>query len=191
MRPADALGPAQMKAEQPCACDRCEDDGAACGDYIGPMEKIIWREAGQQLRHTYEEMTPEKRPQDVHYKGVRCGAVLGRRDGTGLQFLPREHGYDACPEAIVVKDWFRGEATYVVQDSFSDTSQRPQSHSLDGRELSFETLEHGGEYPDDMPQAIRVIDPQGRSAIYRPIMEDGKVVDSKGLTLEPADSEAA
>jgi hypothetical protein len=24
-------------------------------------------------------------------------------------------------------------------------------------------LEHGGEYPDDMPQAIRGTDPQGRS----------------------------
>jgi hypothetical protein len=47
--------------------------------------------------------------------------------------------------------------------------------------LRYETLEHGPD--DDMPQAIRVIDRQGRSAIYRPITEDGKVVDSKGFTL--------
>jgi hypothetical protein len=42
-----------------------------------------------------------------------------------------------------------------------------------------------------MPQAIRVNDAQGRSAIYRPITEDGKVVDSKGFTLESAGSEAS
>jgi hypothetical protein len=47
-------------------------------------------------------------------------------------------------------------------------------------------LEHGGEYPDTMPQAIRVTDAEGRSCIYVPITVDGKVVDSKGFTLEPA-----
>jgi hypothetical protein len=45
---------------------------------------------------------------------------------------------------------------------------------MTGRELRFEALEHGRDYNDDTPQAIRVIDPQGRSAIYRPIMEGGK-----------------
>jgi len=45
--------------------------------------------------------------------------------------------------------------------------------------LVFETLEHGGEYPDTMPQAIRVADAEGRSCIYVPITADGKVVDSK------------
>jgi hypothetical protein len=44
-----------------------------------------------------------------------------------------------------------------------------------------ETLEHGGEYPDMMPQAIRLTDAKGRSAIYVPVTEDGKVVDSKGF----------
>jgi hypothetical protein len=32
--------------------------------------------------------------------------------------------------------------------------------------LRFETLEHGGEYPDTMPQAIKLIDAEGRSCIY-------------------------
>jgi hypothetical protein len=50
----------------------------------------------------------------------------------------------------------------------------PGDHSMTGRELRFEALEHGRDYNDDTPQAIRVIDPQGRSAIYRPIMEGGK-----------------
>jgi hypothetical protein len=32
--------------------------------------------------------------------------------------------------------------------------KRPQDPHLDGTGLSFETLDHGGEYPDTMPQAI-------------------------------------
>lgn len=54
---------------------------------------------------------------------------------------------------------------------------------VDGSDLRYETLEHGGEYEDDMPQAIRVTDQEGRSAIYRPMMEDGNVVDSQGFSL--------
>jgi hypothetical protein len=30
-------------------------------------------------------------------------------------------------------------------------------------------MEHGGEYPDTMPQAIKLIDAEGRSCIYVPI----------------------
>jgi hypothetical protein len=48
-------------------------------------------------------------------------------------------------------------------------------------------LDHGGEYPDTMPPAIKLIDAQGRSAIYVPITQDGKVVDSKGFMLDPED----
>lgn len=33
---------------------------------------------------------------------------------------------------------------------------RPQDPSGDGTGLIFETIEHGGEYPDMMPRAIRV-----------------------------------
>jgi protocatechuate 3,4-dioxygenase beta subunit len=64
--------------------------------------------------------------------------------------------------------------------------KRPQDPCCDGTGLVFETLEHGGEYPDTMPQAIRVTDAEGRSCIYVPITVDGKVVDSKGFSLEPA-----
>jgi hypothetical protein len=31
---------------------------------------------------------------------------------------------------------------------------RPQDPHMDGTALRFETLNHGGEYPDAMPQAI-------------------------------------
>jgi hypothetical protein len=32
--------------------------------------------------------------------------------------------------------------------------KRPQDPHMDGTGLRFETSEHGGEYPDTMPQAI-------------------------------------
>jgi hypothetical protein len=59
----------------------------------------------------------------------------------------------------------------------------------DGTGLRFETLEHGGEYSETMPQAIRVsTTPKAGPAS---ITVDGKVVDSKGFTLEPAPADAA
>ena len=45
---------------------------------------------------------------------------------------------------------------------------------------------HGGEYPDTMPLAIKLIDAEGRSCIYVP-MQDGKVVDSQGYVLDQED----
>ena len=58
---------------------------------------------------------------------------------------------------------------------------------LDGTGLRFETMEHGGEYSDAMPQAIKLIDALGRSCIYVPITQDGKVVDSLGHAYDPED----
>ena len=60
--------------------------------------------------------------------------------------------------------------------------KRPQDPHLDGTGLRFETLDHGGEYPDTMPQANKLIDAEGRSCIYAPITQDGKVVDSRVCT---------
>ena len=56
---------------------------------------------------------------------------------------------------------------------------------MDGTGLRFETLDHGGEYPDTMPQAIKLIDAEGRSCVYVPITQDGKVVDSQGYVFDP------
>ena len=42
-------------------------------------------------------------------------------------------------------------------------------------------------YPDAMPQAIKLIDAEGRSCIYVPITQNGKVVDSQGFMLNPED----
>ena len=65
--------------------------------------------------------------------------------------------------------------------------KRPQDPHMNGAGLRFETLDHGGEYPDTMPQAIKLIDAEGRSAIYVPITQDGKVVDSQGYVLDLED----
>jgi hypothetical protein len=48
-------------------------------------------------------------------------------------------------------------------------------------------MPHGGEYPDTMPQAIKLIDSEGRSCIYVPITQNGKVVDSQGYVLDLED----
>jgi hypothetical protein len=47
----------------------------------------------------------------------------------------------------------------------------PQDRDNHGTGLRFETLEHGGEYPDAMPQAIKLVDAEGRSCIYVPITQ--------------------
>ena len=67
--------------------------------------------------------------------------------------------------------------------------KRPQDPHMDGSGLRFETMEHGGEYPDTMPQAIKLIDAEGRSCIYVPITQNGKVVDSQAFILDPDDDD--
>jgi hypothetical protein len=42
--------------------------------------------------------------------------------------------------------------------------KRPQDPHMDGAGLRFETMEYGGEYPDTMPQAIKLIDTESRNS---------------------------
>jgi hypothetical protein len=67
--------------------------------------------------------------------------------------------------------------------------KRPQDPHMNGKGLRFETLDHGGEYPDTMPQAVRVTDPQGRSCLYLPATQDGKVVDMDAKAFEDTDED--
>jgi hypothetical protein len=62
--------------------------------------------------------------------------------------------------------------------------KRPQDPNLNGAGLQFETLYHGGEYPDTMPQAIRLTDQFGRTCLYVPIARDGKVVDTDARVFD-------
>jgi hypothetical protein len=64
---------------------------------------------------------------------------------------------------------------------------RPQDPFLDGTGLRFETMDHGGEYDDAMPQAIKVTDREGRSCIYVPLTQDGRVVDTRGFACDADD----
>jgi hypothetical protein len=59
----------------------------------------------------------------------------------------------------------RADRNHVTQDPYGD-----------GTRLRFETREHGGDFPDNMPQAITVTDVQGRWAVYVPLRVGGKVV---------------
>ncbi len=68
---------------------------------------------------------------------------------------------------------------------------RPQDERLDGSTLAFETLEHGGDFPDTMPQAIRITDAEGRQCTYVPITVQGRVVRSHGFHLEEAPAPAS
>lgn len=61
---------------------------------------------------------------------------------------------------------------------------RPQDDSMDGTGLTFKTLEHGGAYPDTMPQAIRVTDKEGRWCIYTPTTYRGEVVQHHGFEYQ-------
>jgi hypothetical protein len=56
--------------------------------------------------------------------------------------------------------------------------KRPQDPHLNGTGLNFETLDHGGEYPDSMPQAIRLTDFVGRSCTFVPVTQNGRIADS-------------
>ena len=67
--------------------------------------------------------------------------------------------------------------------------KRLQDPHMDGTGLRFETMEHGGEYPDTMPQAIKLIDAEGRSCIAVSITQKGKVVDSQGYLFDPEDDD--
>lgn len=67
--------------------------------------------------------------------------------------------------------------------------RRPQDPQLDGSGLRFETMDHGGEYPDTMPQAIKLTDADGRSCVYVPITQNGRVVDSEGHTVDAGDED--
>lgn len=88
--------------------------------------------------------------------------------------------------AAVKQSGHHGPDVTVVSHKFREMTEdmRPQDHSLDGRGWTFKTMEHGGEYPDTMPQAIRATDAEGRSCIYVPVCVDGKVVDSLGFNVE-------
>lgn len=76
---------------------------------------------------------------------------------------------DPYPSEVVERVYRAMLLVHRRQSSAPEKRDRPQDEFLDGRTLSFKTLEHGGEFPDTMPQAINVTDNQARSHIYVPL----------------------
>jgi len=82
-----------------------------------------------------------------------------------------EAGYRILP-ANAVEDTSPGDQRF---DELTP-DMRPQDTYGDGRDWKFETLEHGGDEPDNMPQAIRATDAEGRWATYVPLTQGGRTV---------------
>jgi hypothetical protein len=72
--------------------------------------------------------------------------------------------------------------THTYEEMTADKRPQDEGHDLKG--WTFRSSEHGGEYPDSMPQVIVATDAEGRTCKYVPITEGGRVVDSKGFMLE-------
>ena len=82
------------------------------------------------------------------------------------------------------------EDTALGSQPFDDLTRemRPQDTYGDDRDWKFETAEHGGDEPDNMPQTIKATDAAGHSAIYVPLTRGGKIVVPRPYPAE--DSEA-
>ena len=74
---------------------------------------------------------------------------------------------------------YRGQNYEIMTEEM-----RPQDDNQDLSGWSFVSAEHGGEYPDSMPQAIKATDAEGRSCWYIPVSVNGRVVDSKGFVFD-------
>ena len=128
---------------------------------------------GRKAVHTYRPLTPEKRPQDP------------KRDGSGLRYVTMEHRGipNSMPLAIEMTDELGRRCLYVAPPDLAD-NDCPDDPEMDGSTLRFQTLDHGGEYDDDMPQSIRVTDEQGRSCVYSAVRVAGRVVESLGYSWQ-------
>jgi hypothetical protein len=100
---------------------------------------------------------------------------------------------DALADRIVAA---LGEAGYQIapddlgSQPFDELKpeMRPQDIHDDGRDWAFETSEHGGDEPDNMPQAIKATDAQGRWAIYVPLTRNGKIVVPRRVSTDIGES---
>jgi hypothetical protein len=109
----------------------------------------------------------------------------GRRLAVGRITIPAKPTMESRQRSFHVPEAFTMKLTHKFEELAQE--RRPQDPHLDGTGLRFETMEHGGEYPDAMPQAIKVIDAEGRSCIYVPISQDGKVVDTQRFAFDLED----
>jgi hypothetical protein len=90
---------------------------------------------------------------------------------------------DALASAIIAElaengCWIVPEDTARGDQPFDELTpdKRPQDTYGDGRDWRFETGEHGGDEPVNMPQTIHATDAEGRWAICVPLTQGGKIV---------------
>jgi hypothetical protein len=85
------------------------------------------------------------------------------------------HIIDALTENGI---WIVPEDTALGAQPFDELTpeMRPQDPYGNGKGWWFQTSEHGGDEPDNMPQAITARDAEGRWAVYVPLTRGGKIV---------------
>jgi hypothetical protein len=85
------------------------------------------------------------------------------------------HIVDALTENGI---WIVPEDTALGAQPFDELTpeMRPQDPAGNGKGWWFRTSEHGGDEPDNMPQAITARDAEGRWAVYVPLTRGGKIV---------------
>lgn len=115
--------------------------------YVPPVDRIIARTINETARGDPEAL---------------ASRIVAALAGAGYCIVPA-NGMKASP---------LGSQQF---DELTPT-MRPQDTYGDGRDWTFETLEHGGDEPDNMPQAIRATDADGRWATYVPLTLGGKIV---------------
>jgi hypothetical protein len=73
--------------------------------------------------------------------------------------------------------WIVPEDAGPADQAFDELTpeMRPQDAFGDGGDWTFETGEHGGDEPDNMPQTITARDAEGRWAVYVPLTRGGKI----------------
>jgi hypothetical protein len=82
--------------------------------------------------------------------------------------------------------WIVPEDTAFGSQPFDELTpeMRPQDPDGKGKGWWFQTSEHGGDEPDNMPQAITARDAEGRWAVYVPLTRGGKIVIPRPATEE-------
>jgi len=67
----------------------------------------------------------------------------------------------------VVEEYDDARVTHEFEEMTRE--KRPQDDpEHNGKGLNFQTLEHGGKYPDTMPQALKITERDGRSCTFEP-----------------------
>jgi len=167
--------PSDSRAPRAPACHALED----AGNYITKVPEAIhsaeWQAATEALILVAALGGP------TMFARIAVMRALNRNVEQTFDSTRKDHHWGA-PET---EERYLMKLTHKFEEMTPE--KRPQDPNMNGSGLTFEPMEHGGEYPDTMPQAIKVTDAEGRSCIYVPITQDDKVVDSYGYSFDPED----